>query len=50
MGGVHGHSFVVDLHRAELQQQMFWCIDGYTRHWANFWRACEAGKVAIRKH
>jgi pyrroloquinoline quinone (PQQ) biosynthesis protein C len=35
---------------AELQQQMFWCIDEYTRHWANFWRACEAGAVDIRKN
>lgn len=35
---------------AELQQMMFWCIDEYTRHWGNFWRACETGSVAIKKH
>jgi pyrroloquinoline quinone (PQQ) biosynthesis protein C len=34
---------------AELQTQMLWCIDQYTGHWANFWRACEAGGVAIRR-
>jgi pyrroloquinoline quinone (PQQ) biosynthesis protein C len=33
----------------ELQQQMLWCIDEYTKHWANFWRACETGSVKIRK-
>jgi pyrroloquinoline quinone (PQQ) biosynthesis protein C len=33
----------------ELQQQMLWCIDQYTGHWANFWRACETGAVPIRK-
>jgi pyrroloquinoline quinone (PQQ) biosynthesis protein C len=33
----------------ELQQQMFWCIDEYTRHWANFWTACESGSVQIRQ-
>jgi len=34
----------------ELQQMMFWCIDEYTRHWGNFWRACESGAVDIRRH
>ncbi len=34
----------------EMQQQMFWCIDEYTRHWGNFWRACETGSVKIKKH
>jgi len=33
---------------AESQRQMLWCIDEYTRHWANFWRACEAGAVPVR--
>ena len=33
---------------AELQRDMLWCIDQYTGHWANFWRACETGKVARR--
>ncbi len=26
-----------------LQQDMFWCIDNYLTHWANFWRECEKG-------
>jgi len=33
---------------ADLQERMFWCIDEYTRHWGNFWRACETGSVPIR--
>jgi hypothetical protein len=28
---------------------MLWCIDEYTRHWGNFWRACEKGAVPIGK-
>ena len=32
---------------ADLQEKMFWCIDEYTRHWGNFWRACETGSVPI---
>ncbi len=34
---------------ADLQDKMFWCIDEYTRHWGNFWRACETGGVEIRR-
>ena len=30
---------------AELQQDMFWCIDNYLTHWGNFWRECERGAV-----
>lgn len=33
----------------ELQKQMMWCIDEYTKHWANFWRACETGSVKLKK-
>jgi pyrroloquinoline quinone (PQQ) biosynthesis protein C len=29
----------------ETQAQMFWCIDQYLGHWANFWRECEKGAV-----
>src|SRR6266850_2011392 len=32
----------------ELQQMMLWCIDEYTRHWGNFWRACEKGAIPIK--
>ena len=31
----------------ELQQKMLWCIDEYTRHWGNFWTACETGAVPV---
>jgi pyrroloquinoline quinone (PQQ) biosynthesis protein C len=34
---------------AELQKQMLWCIDEYTRHWANFWHACEKEGLPIRR-
>jgi hypothetical protein len=27
---------------------MLWCIDEYTRHWGNFWRACEKGAIPIK--
>ena len=33
---------------SELQQMMLWCIDEYTRHWGNFWRACEKGAIPIK--
>ena len=31
----------------EDQQKMLWCIDEYLRHWGNFWRACEKGRVSL---
>ena len=34
---------------AEQQEQMFWCIDNYLGHWANFWRECEKGAVRASK-
>jgi len=29
-----------------LQEQMFWCIDNYLMHWANFWAESEKGALA----
>lgn len=31
---------------AELQEQMFWCIDNYLMHWNNFWKEAEKGALS----
>ncbi len=32
---------------ADDQAKMLWCIDEYLRHWGNFWRECEKGRVKL---